>query len=52
MRYSELPDPMRSAIRSLGRSTLESVLNEADPPTRIVVSAAGIRREQQIVGQA
>ena len=51
MRYSELPDPMRSAIRSLGRSTLESVLNEADPPTRIVV-AAGIRREQQIVGQA
>ena len=39
---SNLPDEAVKAVTSRGKSAVEAVLGEDQPPTRIVVSSAGV----------
>lgn len=39
----ELPDDARRAIRTSGRSAVESVLGEDDPPRYLLVGSLGVR---------
>jgi hypothetical protein len=42
---TELPDDAKRAIDSQGASAVDAFLNEEEPPSVIVVSAAGVRAE-------
>jgi hypothetical protein len=39
---AHLPDESQEAIRTQGRSALEELLGEPDPPTRVLVTSSGI----------
>ena len=39
---AHLPDESQEAIRTQGRSALEELLVEPDPPTRVLVTSSGI----------
>lgn len=39
---AHLPDDSQEAIRTQGRSAVEALLREQDPPTRVLVTSSGI----------
>lgn len=40
---SELPDEARRAVRSSGRSAVEAVLADDDPPAMLMIGTGGVR---------
>ena len=43
LRPTDLPAESRNAIRSRGATAVDSVLNQDEPPERLVVSTLGVR---------
>jgi hypothetical protein len=46
VRVTDLPAEARNAIRSRGATAVDAFLQHEEPPSRIVVSTLGVRREK------